>query len=61
LYYVVLFGQHCQVGGRNNRDDYDMDKIDEKVTIILVISFNKSCNKAVPDPYNPNWLSLYVK
>ena len=43
------------------QDDYHMDKIDEKVTIILVISFQKSCNKEVLDPYNPIWLLLYVK
>jgi len=60
LYYVVLLGQHCREGGRIYKDDYHTDKIDEKVTFILVISFQKSCNKAVTDPYNPIWLSLFV-
>ena len=33
--------------------DYDTDKYQQKVTIILVISFQTSSKKAVRDPYNP--------
>jgi Zn ribbon nucleic-acid-binding protein len=37
--------------------DYHTDRKHEKVTIILVISFQTSSKKAVIDPYNPNcWI-----
>ena len=39
--------------GVNCRDDYHIEGIDKKVTIILLISFQLSYNKADKDLYNP--------
>jgi hypothetical protein len=38
---------------RPGQDDYHIENIDKKVTIILLISFQLSYNKADKDPYNP--------
>jgi hypothetical protein len=37
--------------------DYHIWKIDKKVTIILLISFQLSYNKADKDLYNPIWFT----
>ncbi len=62
LYCTTLFLSASTAGNAEgtNQDDYHMDKFGEKVTIILVISFQNSCNKEVLDLYNPIWLSLFV-
>ena len=38
---------------RPKQDDYHIENIVKKVTIILLISFQLSYNKADKDPYNP--------
>lgn len=42
----------------NRRSDYHIEGIDQKVTIVLLISFQPSYNKAVKDPYNPLYNSV---
>jgi hypothetical protein len=42
---------------RPKQDDYHIQNIDKKVTIVLLISFQLSYNKGDKGPYNPIWIT----
>jgi hypothetical protein len=42
---------------RPRQEDYHIENIDKKVTIILLISFQLSYNKEDKDLYNPIWVT----